>query len=61
MDDGTETRRTVMLLVAQALERLEWAADLLRGPETEASVEAMRLEIRLTRAIEVLQTFEGPK
>jgi len=49
-----ETRMTVRLLMLQAVEKLEWAADLLRGPETPPSAEAMELEKALTRAIETL-------
>ena len=49
-----ETRKTVRLLMLQADEKLRWAADLLRGPETPASPEAMELEKSLTRAIDAI-------
>ena len=51
-----EPQRTVRLLVLQALEKLEFAAELLRGDDIPASPAAMHDEIAVSRAIDVLRT-----
>ena len=52
--DETEVERTVWLLICQAQEKLQWAADLLRGPEVPASERSMRLEIDVSKVLDVL-------
>lgn len=55
-----ELQRTARLMTAQALDRLRWAADILRGPEVAPSPETMRIEITLSRAIDLLETIPEP-
>lgn len=51
--------KTVRLLIGQALEKLQDAADLLRGPLVPASHAAMRIEIAVSDAIDVLIPVRG--
>ncbi len=57
--DEAEAERTVRQLLLAALERLEQAAELLRGPLIPASTVAMNSEIAVSRAIDSLARFRN--
>lgn len=60
MDEPYDPQLHVRQLLAEILHRLQWAADLLRGPEIAPSHEMMRLEMAVTRAMETLSAVKKP-
>lgn len=58
--DEAEAERTVRLLLFQAVEALEQAAELLRGPLIPASPSTMRREIAVSNAIDSLSFVRKP-
>lgn len=48
-------------VLAEALRLLRSAAEILRGPDVQASPAAMRLELALSRAIESISAAEFPR
>lgn len=54
MDENDPTREA-RELINEALHRLNWSADILRGPDVPPSKDAMHLEMAVTRAIETLR------
>lgn len=52
--DKEEAISEIESCVAEGLQLLRRAADILRGPDVEASARSMQVEICVTRAIESL-------
>lgn len=53
-DGSVNHQDLVRLLIMQALEKLQDAADILRGPDVPASQQVMSCEIAVTKAMDAL-------